>query len=119
MKKGLSLFSLFLTFSLLLAGCGGGQAAPQSPASSSSASGGQSASQSSSPDSSSPNSQTASAPESEASPPQPEAPPADAISLTGKIVELEPGLSAVRYDGNYGFDGFLEKGGASSGREVV
>ena len=69
MKKGLSLFSLFLTFSLLLAGCGGGQAAPQSPASSSSASGGQSASQSSSPDSSSPNSQTASAPESEASPP--------------------------------------------------
>ncbi len=49
----------------------------------------------------------------------PETPPADAVALTSKIVELEPGLSAVRYDGDYGFDGFLEKGGAASDRETA
>lgn len=107
MKKGLSLFSLFLTFSLLLTGCGG-QAAAQPPPSANS----------------SPNSQTVStpeipAPESKASAPQPETPPADAIPLGDNIIELAPGLSAVRYDGDYGFDGFLEKGGAASDREVV
>lgn len=119
MKKGLSLFSLFLTCSLLLTGCGGGQAAPQSPASANSGSGGQSASQTSPPSNNSSDSQTAPIPESEALVPQPEAPPADAISITTKITELEPGLSAVRYDGDCGFDGFLEQGGASSDREVV
>lgn len=119
MKKGLSLFSLFLTFSLLLTGCGGGQAAPQPPSSSNSGSGGQSASQTFPPSNHPSDGQTAPIPEREAPAPQPETPPAYAISLTTKIVELEPGLSAVRYDGDYGFDGFLEKGGASSDQEVV
>ncbi len=111
MKRGLSLFSLFLTFSLLLTGCGGQTAAQPS---------------------SSPAGQPASVPEAPslegvpenvpADEPQTSLPvslPADATSLTGKIVELEPGLFAVRYDGDYGFDGFLEQGGASSDREVV
>ncbi len=103
MKKTVSLLSLFLTFSLLLTGCGVGQTT----------------SQSSPPANSSSRSQATSISKNEASAPQPEAPPADAISPTEKIVELEPGLSAVRYDGDYGFDGFLEQGGASSDREVV
>ena len=119
MKKGLSLFSLFLTFSLLLTGCGGGQAAPQSPASANRGSGEQATSQTSPPSDNAFDNQTAPIPESEASAPRSETPPADAISLTTEIVELEPGLSAVRYDGDYGFDGFLEKGGAASDREVV
>lgn len=119
MKKGLSLFSLFLTFSLLLTGCGGGQAAPQSPASANRGSGEQATSQTSPPSDNAFDNQTAPIPESEASAPRSETPPADAISLTTEIVELEPGLSAVRYDGDYGFDGFLEKGGAFSDREVV
>lgn len=52
-----------------------------------------------------------------------------AISLTGcgtedkeptdKIVELEEGLSVVRYDGDYEFDKFLSGGGAASDEEVV
>ena len=41
------------------------------------------------------------------------------ISPTSEIVELEDGFSAVRYDGDYGFDGFLSQGGASSDREVI
>lgn len=41
------------------------------------------------------------------------------ISPTSEIMELETGFSAVRYDGNYGFDGFLAGGGASSDGEVV
>ena len=36
-----------------------------------------------------------------------------------EITELEDGLSVVRYEGNYGFDGFLEQGGASSDEGVV
>lgn len=36
------------------------------------------------------------------------------IALTSKITQLEDGFSAVRYDGDYGFDGFLSQGGASS-----
>ena len=103
MKKTVSLLSLFLTFSLLLTGCGVGQTV----------------SQSSPPANSSSRSQATSISKNEASAPQPEAHSADAISLTTKIAELEPGLSAVRYDGDYGFDGFLEQGGASSDREVV
>jgi predicted choloylglycine hydrolase len=36
-----------------------------------------------------------------------------------KITELEKGLSVVRYEGNYGFDDFLQQGGASSDEDVV
>lgn len=49
----------------------------------------------------------------------PDAENVNLISLTSKIVELENGFSAVRYDGDYGFDGFLAGGGASSDGEVV
>lgn len=41
------------------------------------------------------------------------------ISVTSEITEREPGLSAVRYDGDYGFDLFLERGGADSDRAVA
>ncbi len=41
------------------------------------------------------------------------------IVPTGEIMELEKGFSAVRYDGDYGFDRFLSEGGASSDKEVV
>lgn len=40
------------------------------------------------------------------------------ISLTSQITELEAGLSAVRFDGDYAFDLFLEQGGAESDRDV-
>lgn len=45
----------------------------------------------------------------------------DAVSLTSmeEITELESGLSAVRFDGEYGFDAFLEQGGASSDSDVI
>lgn len=36
-----------------------------------------------------------------------------------KIVKLEKGLSAVRYDGDYGFEDYLRQGGASSDSEVI
>lgn len=41
------------------------------------------------------------------------------ITLTEEIMELEEGFSAVRYDGDYGFDRFLSEGGASSDQEVA
>ncbi|HIV29824.1 MAG TPA: linear amide C-N hydrolase [Candidatus Pullichristensenella excrementipullorum] len=41
------------------------------------------------------------------------------IALTSEIMELEDGLSAVRFDGDHGFDGFLAQGGASSDAQVV
>ena len=41
------------------------------------------------------------------------------IEPTEKMTELEDGLSAVRYEGDYGFDEFLSGGGASSDREVI
>ena len=41
------------------------------------------------------------------------------ITLSTEIDELEEGLSAVRYQGDYGFDSFLEQGGAASDQEVV
>ncbi len=41
------------------------------------------------------------------------------IVLTDEIIELSDGLSAVQYAGDYGFDLFLEQGGASSDSEVV
>jgi len=41
------------------------------------------------------------------------------ITPTGEIAELEDGLSAVRYEGDYGFDKFLSGGGASTDGEVI
>jgi len=41
------------------------------------------------------------------------------IDPTEKMTELEDGLSAVRYEGDYGFDKFLSGGGASSDGEVI
>lgn len=41
------------------------------------------------------------------------------VLLTNEIRELENGLSAVKYEGDYGFDAFLCAGGASSDREVI
>ena len=41
------------------------------------------------------------------------------ITLSSEITELEPGLSAVRHEGDYGFDLFLEQGGASSDKAVL
>lgn len=41
------------------------------------------------------------------------------IVLSEEITELTGGLSAVRYTGDYGFDEFLARGGASSDAEVV
>ena len=41
------------------------------------------------------------------------------IVLSEKITELTDGLSAVRHTGDYGFDAFLEQGGASSDAGVV
>lgn len=119
MKKGLSLFSLLLIVSLVFTGCGGGQ----TPSQADSTSNKPSESQSSSLDNSDSGGQNTSSPASTpAAPPsvsQWEGPPADTISLGESIVELEPGLFAVRYDGDYGFDSFLEKGGAASDQEVV
>ncbi|MDE6764296.1 MAG: linear amide C-N hydrolase, partial [Oscillospiraceae bacterium] len=44
---------------------------------------------------------------------------ADIIVLDNNVTELEKGLSAVKYDGDCGFDIFLEQGGAESDAEVV
>lgn len=41
------------------------------------------------------------------------------ITPTKKITELEDGISAVRYEGNYGFDEFLSSGGASTDGGVI
>ncbi|MGI6009968.1 MAG: carcinine hydrolase/isopenicillin-N N-acyltransferase family protein [Ruminococcus sp.] len=41
------------------------------------------------------------------------------VSPASEIEELENGFSAVRYNGDYGFDGFLIGGGAASDGEVV
>ena len=41
------------------------------------------------------------------------------VELDSSIVKLEEGLLAVRYDGDYGFDGFIDQGGASSDGEVI
>lgn len=42
-----------------------------------------------------------------------------AITLTDKITQLESSLSAVKTEGDCGFEKFLENGGASSDEEVV
>ena len=41
------------------------------------------------------------------------------ITPTSEIAELETGLSMVRYEGEYGFDTFLEQGGAASDADVA
>lgn len=41
------------------------------------------------------------------------------ISPDEKITKLKNGLSVVRYEGDYGFGGFLKQGGAASDEEVV
>ena len=41
------------------------------------------------------------------------------ITPTSEITELETGLSTVRYEGDYGFDTFLEQGGAGSDTDVA
>lgn len=107
MKKGLSLFSLLLALALTFTGCG---PRPSTPANSTPGS-----QEAPVPEASS----TTSTPEDEPTGSIPEPPPANAMALGNSIMDLEPGLSAVRYDGDYGFDGFLEQGGASSDREVV
>ena len=41
------------------------------------------------------------------------------ITPTSEVRELETGLSIVRYEGEYGFDAFLEQGGAGSDADVA
>ncbi len=41
------------------------------------------------------------------------------VTPTSEITELETGLSVVRYEGEYGFDTFLEQGGAASDVDVA
>ena len=41
------------------------------------------------------------------------------ITATSEITKLERGFFAVRYDGDYSFDQFLEQGGAKSDQEVL
>ncbi len=41
------------------------------------------------------------------------------IELTAQIKQLESGLSAVKYEGDYGFEEFLAQDGASSDEDVV
>lgn len=43
----------------------------------------------------------------------------EAMALTEEIVLLEDGFSAVRYDGDYGFENFISRGGAASDSAVV
>ena len=44
--------------------------------------------------------------------------PLNSIVLTDEITELADGFSAVRHSGDYGFDLFLEQGGATSDSEL-
>lgn len=45
--------------------------------------------------------------------------PLNSIVLTDEIIELTDDFSAVRHTGDYGFDLFLEQGGATSDSEVL
>lgn len=46
--------------------------------------------------------------------------PLNYIVLTDEIIKLTDGFSAVRYSGDYGFDLFLDQGGASLfGRTLI
>ncbi len=50
---------------------------------------------------------------------QKEQEPASYLKLTHEITELESGLSAVKFEGDDGFEEFLSGGGAASDREVI
>ncbi len=50
---------------------------------------------------------------------KPLSPPISSIQLTERIKQLESGLSAVKYEGDHGFEEFLADGGASSDGDVV
>lgn len=41
------------------------------------------------------------------------------MTPTAEITQLEDGFSTVRFQGNDGFQAFLDKGGASSNKEVI
>jgi len=41
------------------------------------------------------------------------------VKPTTKEIQLEDDFSAVRYEGNYGFDSFIKQGGASSDTDVI
>ena len=41
------------------------------------------------------------------------------VTPTSEITELEAGLSMVQYEGDYGFDTFLEQGGTASDGDVA
>lgn len=41
------------------------------------------------------------------------------VKITKQETQLEDGFSAVRYEGDYGFDRFVEQGGASSDTDVI
>lgn len=45
--------------------------------------------------------------------------PEDTIKPTLKVTHLEDGLSTIRFEGDSGFDTFLEQGGAASDQEVA
>lgn len=45
--------------------------------------------------------------------------PEDIIKPTLKVTQLDDGLSAIRFEGNSGFDDFLSQGGAASDSEVA
>lgn len=86
------LIMLTLEIGLLVTGCGGTRGSPSSPVS----------------EASSPVEQT-------------DAGTLDAITIipTSQVQQLEAGLSAVSWQGNYGLDAFLKQGGASSDEAVA
>lgn len=43
----------------------------------------------------------------------------DAITPSSTMIQLEEGLSVVRYDGDYGFDVFIAEGGASNENQII
>lgn len=45
--------------------------------------------------------------------------PISKLELTADIMQLENGLAAVKYEGDYGFEEFITNGGASSDEDVV
>lgn len=112
MKRRMAALTLaLLTMALWLEGCGtaSGTASPSAPASS--APGAPEASPSA----------EAPPPAGEAAPPPEEAASAEdpPIRPGSGILRLEDGFSAVEYEGDYGFDDFLARGGAASDGEVV
>lgn len=45
--------------------------------------------------------------------------PEDTVTPDMKVTQLEDGLSTIRFEGDSGFDTFLEQGGADSDQEVA